>query len=73
MAEGGGSIQQVHSLIRGLARPPPTNSSMSVDKYPTISKRFSEFYDPCQEAADRSMRCLHRNPEDKDLCSDYFQ
>ncbi|CAL8577009.1 Mitochondrial copper homeostasis protein [Xanthoria parietina] len=36
-------------------------------------KRYSEYYDPCQEAADRSMRCLHRNPGSKDLCSDYFQ
>lgn len=36
-------------------------------------KRYSEFYDPCQEAANRSMRCLHRNPQDKDLCNDYFQ
>lgn len=40
---------------------------------PANRKRFSEFYDPCQEAADRSMRCLHRNPRDKDICSDYFQ
>ncbi|KAF2454888.1 hypothetical protein BDY21DRAFT_373764 [Lineolata rhizophorae] len=36
------------------------------------SKRYSEYFDPCQEAADRSIRCLHRNPGDKDMCQDYF-
>ncbi|KAK4129883.1 hypothetical protein BT67DRAFT_354977, partial [Trichocladium antarcticum] len=33
----------------------------------------SEFLDPCQEAAARSIRCLHRNGGDRSLCSDYFQ
>jgi hypothetical protein len=37
------------------------------------SKRDSEYFDPCQEAASRSMRCLHRNGGDRDLCTDYFQ
>lgn len=37
------------------------------------SKSLSEYYDPCQEAATRSIRCLHRNGGDRDLCSDYFQ
>ena len=38
------------------------------------SKQKSEYFDPCQEAADRSIRCLTRNSkEDKDFCSDYFQ
>ncbi|KAK7565806.1 cysteine alpha-hairpin motif superfamily, partial [Phyllosticta citricarpa] len=39
----------------------------------THSKSLSEYYDPCQEAASRSIRCLHRNGGDRDLCSDYFQ
>ncbi|KAK8158839.1 hypothetical protein BKA80DRAFT_311712 [Phyllosticta citrichinensis] len=37
------------------------------------NKSLSEYYDPCQEAATRSIRCLHRNGGDRDLCSDYFQ
>ncbi|TVY80384.1 Cytochrome c oxidase-assembly factor cox-23, partial [Lachnellula suecica] len=37
------------------------------------NKRLSEYYDPCQEAADRSLKCLHRNGGERDMCSDYFQ
>ncbi|TVY91418.1 Cytochrome c oxidase-assembly factor cox-23, mitochondrial [Lachnellula willkommii] len=37
------------------------------------SKSFSKFFDPCQEAADRSLKCLHRNGGDRDMCVDYFQ
>ncbi|KAF8544794.1 hypothetical protein BDD12DRAFT_723069, partial [Trichophaea hybrida] len=36
-------------------------------------KKSSEYFDPCQEAAARSLRCLTRNQGDKDMCSDYFQ
>ncbi|TVY28916.1 Cytochrome c oxidase-assembly factor cox-23, mitochondrial, partial [Lachnellula hyalina] len=36
-------------------------------------KSFSKFFDPCQEAADRSLKCLHRNGGDRDMCTDYFQ
>ncbi|KAL1853196.1 hypothetical protein VTK73DRAFT_9056 [Phialemonium thermophilum] len=41
------------------------------DKFET--KNRSEFLDPCQEAASRSIRCLHRNAGDRSLCQDYFQ
>ena len=37
------------------------------------SKSKSEFYDPCQEAAQRSYRCLFRNGGDKTMCGEYFQ
>ncbi|KAI1054650.1 hypothetical protein LB506_010748 [Fusarium annulatum] len=37
-------------------------------KFETKSK--SEFYDPCQEAAQRSYRCLFRNGGDKNMCGD---
>lgn len=37
------------------------------------SKRFSEYFDPCQEAADRSLKCLRRNGGDRGMCTDYFQ
>lgn len=37
------------------------------------SKSASEFYDPCQSFAERSLRCLKRNAFDKEMCGDYFQ
>ncbi|KAL9104072.1 MAG: hypothetical protein Q9163_000924, partial [Psora crenata] len=37
------------------------------------TKEYSKYYDPCQDAATRSIRCLHRNSGDKELCSDFFQ
>ncbi|KAK3303087.1 uncharacterized protein B0T15DRAFT_539056 [Chaetomium strumarium] len=37
------------------------------------SKDRSEFLDPCQQAAARSIRCLHRNDGDRTMCTDYFQ
>ncbi|OKL64444.1 Cytochrome c oxidase-assembly factor COX23, mitochondrial [Talaromyces atroroseus] len=37
------------------------------------SKSASEFYDPCQEFADRSIKCMRRNAGDRDMCHDYFQ
>ncbi|EUC36881.1 hypothetical protein COCVIDRAFT_86336 [Bipolaris victoriae FI3] len=37
------------------------------------NKAFSEYYDPCQEAADRSIRCLKRNGGERAMCSDFFQ
>ncbi|KAK1753347.1 hypothetical protein QBC47DRAFT_386163 [Echria macrotheca] len=37
------------------------------------SKSRSEFLDPCQDAAERSIRCLHRNEGDRSMCQDYFQ
>ena len=40
---------------------------------PSVSKRNSEYFDPCQEAALRSVKCLHRNGGDRSLCTDYFQ
>lgn len=36
-------------------------------------KSKSEFYDPCQEAAQRSYKCLFRNNGDKSMCGEYFQ
>ena len=37
------------------------------------SKETSKFYDPCQDAANRSLKCLRRNMGDRDMCTDYFQ
>ncbi|KAF2725602.1 hypothetical protein K431DRAFT_280961 [Polychaeton citri CBS 116435] len=37
------------------------------------NKRYSEYFDPCQEAADRSLRCLRRNGGDRSMCTDFFE
>ncbi|KAK7733657.1 Mitochondrial copper homeostasis protein [Cytospora paraplurivora] len=36
-------------------------------------KSRSEWFDPCQEAANKSFKCLNRNGGDRALCQDYFQ
>ncbi|KAK3067547.1 Mitochondrial copper homeostasis protein [Teratosphaeriaceae sp. CCFEE 6253] len=36
-------------------------------------KRNSEYFDPCQEVADKSLKCLRRNGGDRALCTDFFQ
>ncbi|KAF2212893.1 hypothetical protein CERZMDRAFT_59044 [Cercospora zeae-maydis SCOH1-5] len=36
------------------------------------SKRYSEYFDPCQDAANRSLKCLRRNGGDRAMCQDYF-
>ncbi|KAH8675253.1 hypothetical protein BX600DRAFT_167673 [Xylariales sp. PMI_506] len=37
------------------------------------TKSRSEYFDPCQEAAARSIRCLNRNGGDRKMCTDYFE
>ncbi|KAL4873209.1 cysteine alpha-hairpin motif superfamily [Aspergillus spectabilis] len=37
------------------------------------NKSASEYYDPCQDFADRSLKCMKRNAHDKEMCHDYFQ
>ena len=37
------------------------------------SKNASEYYDPCQDFADRSLKCMKRNGFDREMCHDYFQ
>ncbi|PKS06260.1 hypothetical protein jhhlp_007006 [Lomentospora prolificans] len=37
------------------------------------TKARSEYFDPCQEAASRSIKCLHRNGGDRTMCGEYFQ
>ncbi|KFZ10808.1 hypothetical protein V502_07916 [Pseudogymnoascus sp. VKM F-4520 (FW-2644)] len=36
-------------------------------------KAYSEYFDPCQDLATRSLKCLHRNGGQREMCSDYFQ
>ncbi|PYH93735.1 cytochrome c oxidase-assembly factor cox23 [Aspergillus ellipticus CBS 707.79] len=37
------------------------------------NKPASEYFDPCQDYADRSLKCMKRNGFDKEMCNDYFQ
>ncbi|KAF2666049.1 hypothetical protein BT63DRAFT_458414 [Microthyrium microscopicum] len=37
------------------------------------AKDVSKYYDPCQEAAERTYRCLTRNDGDREFCRDYFE
>ncbi|KAK2788462.1 Mitochondrial copper homeostasis protein [Emmonsiellopsis sp. PD_33] len=37
------------------------------------NKGASEYFDPCQDFADRSIKCMRRNGSDRTMCSDYFQ
>ncbi|PLB34425.1 uncharacterized protein BDW47DRAFT_112266 [Aspergillus candidus] len=37
------------------------------------NKSASEYYDPCQDFADRSLKCMKRNAFDREMCHDYFQ
>ncbi|PLB54464.1 cytochrome c oxidase-assembly factor cox23 [Aspergillus steynii IBT 23096] len=37
------------------------------------NKTASEYFDPCQDFADRSLKCMKRNAYDREMCHDYFQ
>ncbi|KAF2134072.1 hypothetical protein P153DRAFT_330864 [Dothidotthia symphoricarpi CBS 119687] len=37
------------------------------------NKAYSEYYDPCQEIANKSIRCLNRNGGERAMCTDFFQ
>ncbi|KAF2223301.1 cytochrome c oxidase-assembly factor cox-23, mitochondrial [Elsinoe ampelina] len=36
------------------------------------AKANSQYMDPCQEAANKSLKCLRRNGGSRDMCMDYF-
>ncbi|KAF2109014.1 hypothetical protein BDV96DRAFT_503358 [Lophiotrema nucula] len=51
-----------------------TWSGPTATKFETLSsKQYSEYFDPCQEAAQKSIRCLHRNGGDREMCTDFFR
>jgi|UniRef100_A0A0B7K5X7 cytochrome c oxidase assembly protein subunit 23 len=54
-----------------VAHPRSLTSSVANLRY--HSKSTSEFYDPCQAAAQQSYKCLFRNGGDKSMCGEYFQ
>lgn len=51
----------------------PDNPTSSDNKDLFRTKQASEYYDPCHESAQMSLRCLERHNYDKDQCIKYFQ
>lgn len=74
--EGGGEDTEWKKGGARFTRFVPTSSSNRwahhLQDYEN-SKRYSEYFDPCQEAADRSLKCLRRNGGDRAMCMDYFE
>ncbi|OBR04336.1 Cytochrome c oxidase-assembly factor cox-23 [Colletotrichum higginsianum IMI 349063] len=66
-------------MSTGNPQQPTTGVSEKVDEsYAESKAKFenkakSEYFDPCQELAQKSIKCLHRNGGDKTMCGDYFQ
>ncbi|CAI4216082.1 unnamed protein product [Parascedosporium putredinis] len=56
-----------------MASTNPESSDNPWTEEKKANKAISEYYDPCQEAASRSIKCLHRNGGDRSMCGDYFQ
>ncbi|KDB23682.1 cytochrome c oxidase-assembly factor COX23, mitochondrial [Trichophyton interdigitale MR816] len=54
-------------------KPLPAGISQYADLTLGHSKSASEYMDPCQDFADRSIKCMRRNNGDRDMCTDYFQ
>lgn len=63
--------QKVEGQFSGSVCQTMKLSSSSPDMM--ASKRSSEFFDPCQDFAKKSIKCLRRNGGDKEMCTDYFQ
>ncbi|KAF9884167.1 Mitochondrial copper homeostasis protein [Aspergillus nanangensis] len=57
---------------------PPAGSEDHPNSWGKVERKFSnknasEYYDPCQDFADRSLKCMKRNGSDREMCGDYFQ
>ncbi|AAS50901.2 ABR130Wp [Eremothecium gossypii ATCC 10895] len=50
----------------------PDNPESPLARYRFAAKGPSQYFDPCQESANMSMKCLERNNYDRDLCREYF-
>ncbi|KIW26282.1 uncharacterized protein PV07_09390 [Cladophialophora immunda] len=51
----------------------PQSDAWEKSKATFQGKRSSEYYDPCQEFANKSIKCMHRNKGDREMCQDYFK
>ncbi|KAK7450063.1 cytochrome c oxidase-assembly factor cox-23 [Colletotrichum acutatum] len=55
------------------AAPEKVDETYTESKAKFEGKAKSEYFDPCQELAQKSIKCLHRNGGDRTMCGDYFQ
>jgi hypothetical protein len=58
--------------IRYVRTPRFKAKRLATDKH-AFRKAYSEYFDPCQEAADKSIKCLKRNGGERAMCVDFFQ
>ncbi|GAP92058.1 putative cytochrome c oxidase-assembly factor cox-23 [Rosellinia necatrix] len=62
-----------------MSTPADSNTDPNTDPWNKETKRKfqnkskSEYFDPCQEAASKSIQCLNRNSGDRTMCGDYFE
>ncbi|OQO07325.1 Cytochrome c oxidase-assembly factor cox-23, mitochondrial [Cryoendolithus antarcticus] len=54
-------------------KPADTETAWSKGKAEFTGKSYSKYFDPCEEAAQRSLKCLRRNGGDRLMCTDYFE
>ena len=71
--EGYVLVSLPHGMTADCLREEEERIKWLTAKLDTYRKSRSEYLDPCQEAAQRSIRCLHRNQGDRTMCSDYFE
>lgn len=50
----------------------PDDPESTLNRYRFYAKGASQFFDPCQESAKMSFKCLELNDYDRALCHDYF-
>lgn len=51
----------------------PDNPVSEYHKRNFAAKGPSRYYDPCQESANMSVKCLEMNNFDRDMCTEYFK
>lgn len=51
----------------------PDNPTSAYHKSKFAAKGPSRYYDPCQESANMSIKCLESNNFDRDMCHEYFK
>jgi len=51
----------------------PDNPTSEENKRKFASKEPSKYFDPCNQSAQMSIRCLENNDYNKDMCHEYFK
>ncbi|CEP23687.1 unnamed protein product [Cyberlindnera jadinii] len=51
----------------------PDNPTSNFHKAKFAAKGPSRYYDPCQESANMSIKCLESNNYDREMCYEYFK